>query len=224
MGTDIHGIFQVKRDGRWYDVQSMFNENRHYFLFAWLAGVRNGYGFAGIKTHEPLVPLSEPKGYPEDFEVDDCNQYKITDNALRGKRAEWYKDEDANPGDPSHLMLWMGDHSHSWLSSGEILNAPDQGTRKVGAIALDAYKTWTGGSPGPWFGDISGPDIVTVDISEETWEGLHPDIEEPEGKTVYVRVSWKVDSVREACSEFIDEVKRLVGLHGEVRYVFGFDS
>lgn len=224
MGTDIHGIFQAKRDGRWQDVQSTFNEDRHYFLFAWLADVRNGYGFAGIKTHEPLVPLSEPKGYPEDFEVDDCNQHKIAENALRGERAKWYEDEDANPGDPSYLMLWMGDHSHSWLSSDEILNAPDQGTRKVGVIALDVYKTWTGGSPGSWCGDVSGPDIVTVDLSEETWAGLHPDVEQPEGKEVYVRISWKVDSVREACSEFISEVKRLVELHGEVRYVFGFDS
>lgn len=50
MGTDIHCTFQSKTDGRWADIPHKYEGNRHYFLFSWLAGVRNGFGFAGVKT------------------------------------------------------------------------------------------------------------------------------------------------------------------------------
>lgn len=42
-------------------------EDRNYMLFEVLAGVRNGYGFAGVPTHRPLTPISEPRGLPVDI-------------------------------------------------------------------------------------------------------------------------------------------------------------
>lgn len=44
---------------RWYD-------GRNYSLFAILADVRNGHGFAGVDTGDPVVPISEPRGLPDD--------------------------------------------------------------------------------------------------------------------------------------------------------------
>ena len=35
-------------------------------VFAALADVRNGYGFAGVPTHEAIKPISEARGLPED--------------------------------------------------------------------------------------------------------------------------------------------------------------
>lgn len=40
--------------------------NRNYGLFAILADVRNGTGFAGVKTGEPTTPIDLPRGLPDD--------------------------------------------------------------------------------------------------------------------------------------------------------------
>lgn len=64
MGTDIHGVFQRRNPEtkQWEDIPHKYEMNRHYQLFAMLAGVRNGTGFAGVKTGEPVKPISEPRG------------------------------------------------------------------------------------------------------------------------------------------------------------------
>lgn len=77
-----------RRRVQWYD-------DRHYVIFAALADVRNGYGFAGIPTHESLQPISPPRGRPAD---------------LSAEADEWLEDH--------------GDHSDTWLSMEEI-NAYD---------------------------------------------------------------------------------------------------
>lgn len=41
--------------------------HRNYDVFAILAGVRNGRGFAGIKTGDGFIPIAEPKGLPKDM-------------------------------------------------------------------------------------------------------------------------------------------------------------
>lgn len=58
MGTDIHCVFQKKCPEGWEDIESEYEEGRHYTLFAWLGDVRNGFGVAGVKTHTELAPLS----------------------------------------------------------------------------------------------------------------------------------------------------------------------
>jgi hypothetical protein len=72
MGTDIHGRIQA----RWgkdqpYEDEGPIEDGRNYRVFAMLAGVRNGFGFAGVETHEPLTPISEPRGLPEGVEESD---------------------------------------------------------------------------------------------------------------------------------------------------------
>jgi hypothetical protein len=39
---------------------------RNYDLFAALADVRNGAGFAGVDTGDPIVPIASPRGVPDD--------------------------------------------------------------------------------------------------------------------------------------------------------------
>lgn len=62
MGTDIHGGFiKVVKDKfgnvvSKQPIKTNWNFDRNYTLFAILAGVRNGYGFAGCYRHEPLQP------------------------------------------------------------------------------------------------------------------------------------------------------------------------
>ena len=64
MGTDIHcSFFKVSNSVE--TVETNYDGNRHYLLFAILAGVRNGYGFAGVKTHTPIMPIAADRGLPE---------------------------------------------------------------------------------------------------------------------------------------------------------------
>lgn len=76
----------LRMAGSWYD-------DRNYRVFAVLADVRNGYGFGGISTHTPIVPIAGPRGLPVD---------------LGTAAREWF-DNDA------------GDHTESWLLLAEVL-------------------------------------------------------------------------------------------------------
>lgn len=184
MGCDIHGVFQKKTSEGWEDVETEYEFNRHYYLFATLAGVRNGRGFAGIPTHSPVVPISEPRGVPDDMEI--------------------YNDE--------YGGNFMGDHSHSWLTGQEILaREHTESVWFTGIVSLELFKSWDGISePEYYSGGIWGNDVVIADSPVAVNE-----------LTTHVRVYWKE---KPELSYFFDEVKRLVSLHGEIRFVFGFDS
>ena len=74
MGTDIHLVVQVRRDGAWHFVDIPKEErygnildHRWYDLFSILGNVRNGYGFAGVTTGSGFVPISDQRGLPKDF-------------------------------------------------------------------------------------------------------------------------------------------------------------
>jgi hypothetical protein len=206
MGTDIHAVWQAKKGGKWIDVESTWEQNRHYFLFSWLANVRNGYGFAGVTTYDPIKPIAEPRGLPHDFEHDN-EAHATTVDAIDPRRRAWME-----PGERPEV--WLGDHSHSWLTADEILNAQRPGAvRKAGVLALAQYREWDKVSePDSWSGAVWGKELVTSLPSE-----IGP-------KTTHVQVSWIRPAEDDGLDYFVDEVKRLKELHGEVRLVFGFDS
>lgn len=152
MGCDIHGVFQKRADGKWLDVEHNFNMPRHYQLFGVLAGVRNPS--AGD-------PIDDPRGLPADFEVEDW-QHPLADWRHAPRWLHKYYAPAGEKYDPEFARLGynMGDHSHSWLTAGEMRN---------------------------WFEEASEAD-------------------------------------RTELAYFFDEVARLVSEHGEIRFVFGFDS
>jgi hypothetical protein len=210
MGTDIHGVFQKRTAQGWEDVPSSYDERRHYQLFAVLADVRNGYGFAGVPTGEAVKPVTAPRGLPEDFAMDG-DAHPVRAREVLGHRLEWHSE-----GEP--LEVWMGDHSHSWLTGAEMLAWAEQApsVTKVGILARDVYAKWEGqGFPDSWSGGVSGPGIKIVNDNAVEMQA------NPEW--THVRCHWDV-SLREDLAYFFDEVARLVSEHGEVRYVFGFDS
>lgn len=213
MGTDIHGVFQSHDDdGKWQDVVSKFEENRHYQLFAVLAGVRNGAGFAGVKTGEPVVPISEPRGFPEDFEIVDEENHPIASFAVLPEWRRKYRSE----GDP--LEVWMGDHSHTWLTAEEMLrwfsSAPV--VVQIGVLERAEYEKWDRTSPpGIYYGEICGSSTKVINDNQ-------PEREQNPNWT-HIRCEWDAPLKKEL-SYFFDEVKRLQETHGEVRFVFGFDS
>lgn len=77
MGCDIHLMTEVKRNGAWESADSWNMEDdtiwpdsiykgRNYDMFAVLADVRNGVGFAGRYTGSGFKPIAAPRGAPED--------------------------------------------------------------------------------------------------------------------------------------------------------------
>lgn len=147
MGTDIHSIAQVKVGQKWQTVDSNIGgDNRSYNTFAVLAGIRNGYGFAGVKTGEGWPVLFETRGIPKDIEteVDDENYMDGT---------------------------WLGDHNHSWLTLTELMAISDMfvgKTYKVIGMISEKQKEHmdkTGGTPNSWCGWTSQEGYV-----EAEWE------------------------------------------------------
>ncbi len=150
MGTDIHGVFQRYDESkkRWENIDSTYDERRHYLLFAVLADVRNGVGFAGIETGEEVDPIDEPRGLPDDFE------YAFDDES-----------DDAD----------LGDHSFSWLSGDEMLawfESVPTVVNHVGVLDRKAYLAWDKTSePSDYCGFVLGLGVVTIDDGEQ---GLKP--------------------------------------------------
>lgn len=97
MGCDIHmyaeirtsptGSWEVLNDDNLYD-------GRNYSLFAMLADVRNGVGFAGSDTGVPVTPIDKPRGLPDDVSP-----------AIRKESDDWGVDG----------------HSHSFFTLAELL-------------------------------------------------------------------------------------------------------
>lgn len=153
MGTDIHFIAQRKGDdGKWHDIscdgehydqtrrkwvttpgEFHWTGGRNYYLFAWLADVRNGYGFAGIKTFEPVVPLTSHRGLPPDFER--------TEEHDLGDHSEGWATFAEILSHPRRQVLMSG----------------------VVAIQHYKETVAAGLPPSDWCGDISGGGVVVVD-------------------------------------------------------------
>lgn len=213
MGTDIHGIFQRYDEATktWQDVASEYEQGRHYQLFAVLAGVRNGRGFVGVVTGEPVTPIAELRHYPDDFAVEDDDHPIVSVEVIDPRRQKWRSAEDP-------LSISMGDHSHSWLSGEEMLawfeNAPE--VVKVGILDRKTYEKWDGnGVPESWCGGISGRDAIV--INDNVVE------KEKTPNWTHITCAWERD-LKGELEYFFSEVARLVSEHGRIRFVFGFDS
>jgi hypothetical protein len=151
-----------------------FYDDRNYDVFAILANVRNGYGFAGVDTGDGFVPISEPRGLPEDLSPE------IADVLAR---EEDDAEDDFDWSDPQYF--WMGDHSHSWLTVLEILDYDwTRTTKKRGWVDPWQFQVWRrDGKPTMWSGSIEGPSIEHIsnvamarllDGGEIEWEGDEP--------------------------------------------------
>lgn len=174
---------------------------RNYNLFAILANVRNGRGFAGVETGAGFNPIDSPRGLPEDYS-DEVQDY-----------------------------LGEGDyHSISYIYLRELIEYDwNQTTTLYGTVGQEGYREWKEkGSPSSYSGGVSGQMVVhiTNDEMEALVNGEYP-VEE--GKSYYTRVSWQVSYSDVAGSFYPDAIKELKELsentEGEdVRIVFGFDS
>ncbi len=222
MGCDIHMRAEVLTETGWKMVSDTFTNDyydskrpidtynkpktyepyggRNYDLFAMLADVRNGRGFAGVKTSEGFNPISDPKGVPLDASAE------VLD----------FMDSYGCDG-----------HSHSYLTLSELLAYDfDQITVKRGVIELAKYAELrkTNKSPESWSGGISGPNIVTID--EDVADEILDNGQDVGSNRFYVSYHWVI-KYKESVSDFIEttipELQKL-GEPDNVRIVFFFDN
>jgi hypothetical protein len=210
------------------------SDGRNYDWFAILADVRNGRGFAGVKTGDGFVPIAEPRGVPEDA------------------TQEWKE----------YVEQWKYDmHSQSWLTLKDFEEYDwDRDSIKQGIIHLEEYVKLRGtnGCPESWSGGISGNKIYTLSqaaadnfidgipvsipkgggfltspYDSKQWqeEGCQMEVLDPksldEEIKLYVAYRWTV-TYKEWFSykikEYIEPMRKLAEKYEDVRLVFGFDN
>ena len=197
---------------------------RNYDLFAMLANVRNGSGFAGCDTGDGFAPLAEPRGLPADVSITDT------------------EDEDYNNSDHSD-RVWLGDHSFSYCSLAEVLAYDfDRTTKHRGVVNAAEYGAWveTGrkGPPKSYSGGVMGNFVRTVEqpemdalirsgrIKTTNVKGPFDSPKADDGVSYYTTVEWTStyrESAGKAWFAFIEACKPL-GAPEDIRFVFGFDS
>lgn len=146
MGTDIHSVFQKydQLSKKWIDVSHRYDEDRHYQLFSVLAGVRNGFGFGGVVTGEPVQPIAPDRGFPKDFVVlEGCDHpvpFRVRKAALPSSRVTQFSPEMQNLVPEKQLLVaadcFKNKHLVRYLRGGvhcgEIYNwATFQAAKKV---------------------------------------------------------------------------------------------
>lgn len=178
-------------------------DGRNYDLFAMLANVRNGAGFAGIKTGDGFNIIAEPKGVPMDMSKIIAADYEE----------------------------WMGDaHSASWLTLKELKEFNwKQTTKHSGVINIEQYADYVKlGHPTTWSGDVSGGKVKYLSLDEAN-EYLKGKKELDDEFNHYVRVDW-TEKYSESAGDFLDfsipelEKLSLSEDQDDVRIVFWFDN
>lgn len=234
MGTDIHSIVQVRKEDKWITVGvAVAGDPRSYNTFAMLADVRNGRGFAGVKTSDGFPVMHEQRGLPEDLRAVDGEYVKI-DRAQLVAAWDW-DGKLVPPADKeAHCLKYMDDdtmglgyHSHSWATLADLRVfvaevASKFQSRLCGIVSQSEYLAAKAENRdyNSWCGGISGPDIV---IADEPAPG------ENLPECTHVRAAWTVPAMQCSCLDVIVEalehVRATCGVKAEdVRYVFGFDS
>lgn len=224
MGTDISMYAEVRRNRQWMKVGDKFKnsrynkdrpmndwnkpytdhpyDSRNYDLFAILADVRNGRGFAGRKTSNGFNPISEPKGFPDDI-------------------TEEVKNELDGYG-----------HSYSYFTLKELKEYDwNQTVVHVGVITEEQYVKMkeTKENPTCWNGMVSGKDIIVV--SSDTMDKiLSKTIDRNINVKYYIQTEFKPVTYKDCCLEFYEdtmsELEKLIpenGTDDDVRIIFAFD-
>lgn len=171
--------------------------SRNYHRFGLLADVRNGHGFAGLKTGEGWPAQFPYRGLPGGIDPD--------------------TDRDDFP--------WLGEHSYTWclLSELEAVDWTAIQTVNQGVLSATGYEEWDGHSwPPSYRAVVSGPSVRTY--QREEWENMGR--KAPEGISAYVEVQWQATGY-DVMKPWIEEVFPILRKAADghpLRLLIGFDS
>lgn len=232
MGCDIHLFVEVRKNGKWTSAnkwtnkygrmsvacEDCFYNGRNYDLFAILANVRNGRGFAGCDTGDGFVPIAEPKGLP-----DDVTKEVADESSFWGSNG----------------------HSHSHFTVKELLDYDwTQVANHRGIVTPEEFRSWSrykrgeGKGPELWCGGVGGRDtqilsmaemdelIKKIEAESNGDKNLYKNLWDHHMEDKWARIQWSepyYDSVRNFLSQTIFKLLRL-GKPEDVRIVFWFDN
>lgn len=209
INVDVLGLGDDPNDWRSFGREVLCDRN--YILFAILADVRNGYGFAGCDTHDPIKPLRT------------WEQSRHSNDILFSPRCQT-----SSPASDYGVYdnLWLGDHSQQVISVEELLSYDfQQRLVEYGVFAVDEFLKFM-------MGDRN------VDYSYNTWGQnivKHPRVDLTDGKAVvfntkgytHIPAKWNDDkTLAEYVKEFVADVRQVVADNPDydIRLVIGFDS
>jgi hypothetical protein len=199
--------------------------NRNYTLFAALSDVRNGYGFAGIPTGEPIPSsVAAGRGLPADL----ARHFDEERYLERKQYDEWDAGvpEDLSNEELAERLFIFGAHSQGWLTLGELLDYDwDYEVTHYGLVKADefrrCYESRFELEPRSWCGDISGGSVIKLDAEaaiamihagqfpEAAEEDADPDDFSPRPTPSYhVRHEWS-HPLREDVQDFLDTVDKM---------------
>lgn len=157
MGTDIHMVVEVRDGDGWRLATKDGWNDRNYDVFAMLADVRNGYGFAGCVTGSGFEIIHAQRGIPADLSRD-----------VKAANTEDAEDGDSDQEDSEdRYSMWLGDHSFTWATAREVRDffAVDRTTRKRGVVDVLGYIAFlVFGKPYSYSGDVSGSMVRHIGI------------------------------------------------------------
>jgi hypothetical protein len=230
MGCDIHLYVEQRKNGEWLAADTFVVEDeyrttvspsysgRNYNLFAMLADVRNGRGFAGVKTGNGFAPIAEPRGVPDDASV----EYK------------------------SQVAQWEGDgHSHSHHTLRQLLDYDWTQTTTLSGwcnalewMKWSLYKRGEGHGPDSYSGSVSGGSVkhtTAAEMDALLAPAAKASYQEREALAeqflhTYAHAEWSEPYYRAAGGFLSETIPRLLKLAGgvdgadDVRIVFFFDN
>lgn len=209
MAPHITAVFQKKDGAHWSDVSSDYDEEGDQALFEWLGAA------GGRQGSFDIAPLAAHAGPPADFElVDGGTFHPVASVAIHApsKRRLRALMRAAAPS-----KICMGSADIRWIHVDQILSAtPPRMTRAVG-IPITFFRTWDGGAlPDRW-------DLLPIDWKQHPPRepGVYARSYEIADNTKYVAIDRDFDFADEF-GYFLEELRRLKALHGEVRIVYAF--
>lgn len=180
---------------------SSWYSTRNYDLFAILADVRNGRGFAGVLTGGFFDPLDEPRGLPEDA------------SSLVARQSEGWG---------------MDGHSHSWFTLQELQIAFQTWGKSnwhVGYVNDEEYRYFkTYGKPNNW--EIFTSSMKFKEIANEEMEKLVNEEKPTDG--LFTKITWEESYQNSVGEEFVrlvhQDLPKVAKDPDSVRIVFWFDN
>jgi hypothetical protein len=204
---------------------------RNYDLFAILANVRNGRGFAGVPTGSGFEPVAPNRGIPDDVDPRIKRYYDGWGSDAHSatwltlaelKKYDWHGQESTHIGVvPARLRDdLMAD-----------MDSPDRTDEERARLqeVIDRIETYEKmqaegrTAPRQWSSWVDGRNILVMGDEEYNKRKEIGDL--PPGKSIYVAIAWKT-TYYESVSDFVDETIPLLEQIGDpdnVRVVCWFD-